>query len=60
MHEHFPSLILNYKDIKENKRSYAVVVLNRPISLDKELVVSLWNHCKFNFNFKFKAFNFLF
>lgn len=46
MQEHFPSLILNFRDIQENKKQYAIVVLNRPISLDKEFVVSLWNHCK--------------
>lgn len=46
MQEYFPRLILNIRDIQERKKRYAIVVLNRPISLDKELIINLWNHCE--------------
>lgn len=49
--EHFPNLILNISDIQNIKRSYAIVVLNQPISVDKDLVVSLWNHCEIRLKF---------
>lgn len=38
-----PENFLNCDRIK-NAKSYAMVVLNRPINADKEIVESLWNH----------------
>lgn len=38
-----PEKFLNCIGI-ENAGSYAVVVLNRPINADKELIQCLWNH----------------
>lgn len=47
MRHYHQNLILNCKDIQEKNFRYAIVILNRPILLDKELVVNLWNHCEF-------------
>jgi hypothetical protein len=41
-----PELILNNTAIKEKKSAFALIVLNRPILLEKNLVVNLWNHCE--------------
>lgn len=38
-----PKNFLNLKDIK-NGLNYALIVLNRPILANKDLVESLWNH----------------
>jgi hypothetical protein len=38
-----PEKFINCDKIKQLKH-FAVVVLNRPITTDKEIVESLWNH----------------
>lgn len=38
-----PEKFLNCAEIK-NAGIYAIVVLNRPISTDKEIIECLWNH----------------
>jgi hypothetical protein len=44
-----PKSFLICDDIKQAK-SFAVIVLNRPISVQKEIVKSLWNHGEIAFN----------
>lgn len=38
-----PEKFLNINKIK-NTLNYAVIILNRPINAEKQLVESLWNH----------------
>lgn len=46
----FPEYFLNCEKIKCAK-NYAIIVLNRPIHADKEVVECLWNHGEINIKF---------
>lgn len=42
-----PKNIFSISDIKQSTIKYGLLVLNRPILVEKELIEALWNYCEY-------------
>ncbi|KAG5668611.1 hypothetical protein PVAND_016547 [Polypedilum vanderplanki] len=48
MNKFFPSKIITKKEVLESNLNYALIILNRPIQIKRELIETLWNNSLIN------------